>query len=278
MSLPASELLATSWTAAAPGYDELFVPRFAPWTEDALALLKAHAESLPAGAVLVPTCGPGQELPPLAKLLGAGRPIVGVDLAPGMVEIALRRAAECGPNVSAVVGDCMAPPAGPHAAILSVFGLQQMPDPVSALGAWVQTLAPGGVAVVIFWPMGAGVETEGPWAHWGAILKSHLGDAARRGAPGWEGRLAAAAEEAGGEVLENRSVPHEIEWPGPAEMWEGMTRSGPWHAQRLRRGDEFVDGLRAEFEAKYEPGKPIAHNPSARLIVVRRKGPSSALQ
>ena len=56
-----------------------------------------------------------------------------------------------------------------------------------------------------------------------------------------------------------------------------MTRSGPWHAQRLRRGDEFVDGLRSEFEAKYEAGQPIVHTPSARLIVVRRKGPSAEL-
>ena len=46
-----SEILATSWTAAASGYDELFVPRFAPWTNDALAVLKEHEDSLPAGAV-----------------------------------------------------------------------------------------------------------------------------------------------------------------------------------------------------------------------------------
>ena len=62
-----------------------------------------------------------------------------------------------------VVGDCMVPPEGSHAALLTVFGLQQLPDPASAVAAWVESLAIGGVAVICFWPMGSGVETEGPW-------------------------------------------------------------------------------------------------------------------
>ena len=169
MSLPAAELIANSWTSAAPGYDDLFVPRFSPWTSDALEQLFFTAPSLPEGSIIVPTCGPGQELPLVSELLGNGRPIIGIDIAPGMIEIAKRRAAECGAHVSASVGDCMTLPVGPHAAILSVFGLQQLPDPPAALGNWVGTLAPGGVAVIIFWPMGAGVEAEGPWAHCGRV-------------------------------------------------------------------------------------------------------------
>ena len=46
-----SEILAKSWTAAAAGYNAQFVPRFAPWTADALAALKEHVPSLPTGAV-----------------------------------------------------------------------------------------------------------------------------------------------------------------------------------------------------------------------------------
>ena len=160
--------------------------------------------------------------------------------------------------------------AGAHCAVLSVFGLQQLPDPAAALAAWVSALAPGGVAVVIYWPMGSGVEAEGPWARWSSILKSHLGDAAKRGPDGWQDALPAAAEAAGGEVLENRAIQHEITWPSPTEMWEGMTRAGPWHAQRLRRGEDFVDGLREEWCGGFAAGEPITHTPSARLIVVRR--------
>jgi SAM-dependent methyltransferase len=258
---------------------------------------------------VVPCCGPGQELGPIAALFPeGGRQVIGVgelvrcirypsvtqpkivssltctvnllpptwwsnaDLAPGMVEIATQRAQEAGEHVSAVVGDAMVPPPGAHAAFLSVFGLQQLPDPVAALGAWVGALAPGGVAVIIYWPMGSGVETKGPWAHWGQLLKSKLGAAARRGTAGWEDALAGAATAAGGTVLENCSIAHEIKWLTPAVMWEGMTRAGPWHAQRLRRGDAFVDGLREEFCAAFPADEPITHTPSARLLVVKRNG------
>jgi len=313
MALPASEILANSWTSAAPGYDELFVPRFAPWTDDALAQLGAHADSLPEGAILVPCCGPGQELAPIAALL-PDRTILGTDLAPGMVAIAQARcdalnaaaaaaaagdegagagaAAAAAPKrrLFAAVGDAMdltdltaagpgaaadsaAAPTPPYAAILSVFGLQQLPDQAAAIAAWVRALAPGGVAVVVYWPMGAGVEDSGPWKHWGRLLKAALGDgAARRGTAGWEDALAGAAEAAGAEVLvNNERLPHRIEWPSPDAMWEGMTRSGPWHAQRERRGDEFVDGLREAFVAPYSPGEPVAHRPAGRLLVLRRK-------
>eukprot|EP00037_Helgoeca_nana_P005667 m.53149 g.53149 ORF g.53149 m.53149 type:complete len:276 (+) comp16635_c0_seq3:3101-3928(+) len=274
MALPALEVLANSWTACAPGYDDLFVPRFAPWTADALERLASHIDGLPQdGAVVVPCCGPGQELGPIAALFPeGGRQVIGVDLAPGMVEIATQRAQEAGEHVSAVVGDAMVPPPGAHAAFLSVFGLQQLPDPVAALGAWVGALAPGGVAVIIYWPMRSGVETKGPWAHWGQLLKSKLGAAARRGTAGWEDALAGAATAAGGTVLENCSIAHEIKWLTPAVMWEGMTRAGPWHAQRLRRGDAFVDGLREEFCAAFPADEPITHTPSARLLVVKRNG------
>ena len=88
---------------------------------------------------------------------------------------------------------------------------------------------------------------------------------------GWEETLAGAAEAAGGEVIENRAVAHSMEWPSREAMWEGMTRSGPWHAQRLSRGDEFVEGCKAEWQAKFEDGQPIVHTPSARLLVVRKK-------
>ena len=317
MALAGSDVLAESWTSAAPGYDELFVPRFAPWTEDALAALTQHKHSLPEDhEVLVPCCGPGQELLPIAELLGGERAVRGTDLAPGMIEIAQTRCAAAAARfgrMSAEVGDAMAPGAGPYAAIFSVFGLQQLPDPVAAIEAWVRALAPGGVAVVCYWPMGAGVEAAGPWRHWGGLIRRAIGDAAaRRGAAGWEDALAGAAAAAGAEVLADEerrprcrrdrggstdtlpscstqggcctarhftALPlfalqerrHRIEWPCPAGMWEGMTRSGPWHAQRVRRGDAFVDGLRDDFLAPYAPQEPLAHNPAARLLVLRKR-------
>jgi SAM-dependent methyltransferase len=273
MALPASELLASSWTSAADGYDELFVPRFAPWTRDALAALTAHVASLPPGGAMVPCCGPGQELPALAEMLGTERTIIGIDLAPGMIAIAKRRANACGAHVSAIVGDAMQPPPGPHAVVLSVFGLQQVPDPVAALSAWVGSLAPGGVAVVCFWP--GTVEDDGPWARWGSLLKSKVGSS-KRGPEGWEAALALAAEAVGGEVLEDCLIAHEISWDNPAAFWEGMTRAGPWHAQRLRHSDDFVDGLKEEFCEAYASDEVVAHSPNARMLVVRQTGSAAA--
>ena len=49
-----------------------------------------------------------------------------------------------------------------------------------AIEAWVRALAPGGVAVVCYWPMGAGVEAAGPWRHWGGLIRRAIGDAAAR--------------------------------------------------------------------------------------------------
>ena len=138
-------------------------------------------------------------------------------------------------------------------------------------------MAPGGVAVVVFWPPGSAVETQGPWAHWGAVLGRKLGDTAKSEDAAWEGALPAATAAAGGEVLEYRTIAHTIEWDSPAQMWEAMTRSGPWHALRLRRGDAFVDGLRDEWCAAFATDRPVIHTPRARLMVVRRKGPGTDL-
>lgn len=270
MALPASELLASSWTSAAKGYDELFVPRFSPWTRDALAALRSHSvKALPAAGAVVPCCGPGQELPAIAEVLGTERPVLGIDLAPGMIDIAQRRAAASGDHVTAVVGDAMQPPPGPYSVVLSVFGLQQLPDPAAALSTWVGSLAPGGIAIVCFWP--GTVEDDGPWARFGSLLKSKVGSS-KRGPDGWEAALVGAAEAAGGEIVEDRFISHEISWDNPASFWEGMTRAGPWHAQRLRHSDDFVDGLREEFCAAFASDEPVVHAPNARMLVVRQTG------
>jgi SAM-dependent methyltransferase len=89
-------LLAHSWTQASRIYEEQLVPRFNPWTQDALAQLSHHALALPSGVCVVPCCGPGQELPLVAAALGPERTLIGSDLSPGMVEIASARAASVG--------------------------------------------------------------------------------------------------------------------------------------------------------------------------------------
>jgi hypothetical protein len=49
-----------------------------------------------------------------------------------------------------------------------------------------------------------------------------------------------------------------------------MSRGGPWHATRLRRGDAFMEEIKAEFLAVHPAGTTVSHNPKARLMVLRK--------
>src|SRR5690606_31106037 len=83
-------LLARAWDQAADGYEEYFVPRFAPWV--ATAVEGVGGADVPGGRILVPCCGTFPELPALVERLPS-REIVGIDLSAGMVRLARRRAA-----------------------------------------------------------------------------------------------------------------------------------------------------------------------------------------
>jgi len=197
-----------------------------------------------------------------------------------MVERANARVASSSSSsgcITAVVGDAAAvPPGAPYAVILSVFGLQQLPDPPKALLAWCnQGLAPGGLAIVCFWP--SSVEAAGPWQRYGEMLKARLPPSSNSGSSKWELELGAACSAAGLEILCDEAVPNEIVWDSPQAFWEAMTRHGPWHAARLRRGDEFINAMREEFLRAYQADKPLAHNPAAHLLAVRRPRPGAAL-
>jgi ubiquinone/menaquinone biosynthesis C-methylase UbiE len=272
MSSPALHMTASSWTTAAPGYNNLFVPRFAPWTNIALTHLKHEHSSRDQGGgiALVPCCGPGQELIPLAEIVGT--PVVGVDIAPGMVDICIQRT-KYSSQVTAIVGDAAHPPPGPYSAVLSVFGLQQLADPVSALEAWVRPILPGGIAVIVYWPRNVEVNKDGPFARFSTLVKEKLNiqtNTTANDTVDWEDELVAAAQRAGAQVLHDETIASEIQWEDPDQFWNAMTRSGPWHRIRLTRGDEFVDGLKREYCSIYPTDRPVLHSPSARLLVFRK--------
>ena len=264
-------LLAQSWTQAAQMYEAELVPRFDPWTQDALAQLRYHALLLPPGVCVLPCCGPGQELPLVAAALGPERRLIASDLSHGMIELAKLRAAATGPQCSAVVADAMQPLCdGKLAAILSVFGLQQLPDPVVAVKSWCTQLEPAGVAVICFWPPGP-VETSGPWQTYSELLTKRVGSSERKqSTASWDEQLASAAEAVGAELLLDTTPEHAMEWPDGEAIWEGMTRGGPWALTRLRRGDAFMEGIKSEFLQVYPAGQVVRHTPRARLLVLRK--------
>lgn len=312
-SVPAERLalLDRAWTAAAQLYLEELVPRFMPWFQSAVQMLLPH--QLPPGPVLVPCCGPGHELVLLHDLFGGTRPVVGVDLSTGMIELAKEAIAKyqeqqqakgarpegtapsrpCaaggaagagGAALEAHVGDASSlDEHAPAAAVVSVFGLQQMGAVApQALASWGRCLAPGGVAVVVLWP--SRVEREGPWSAFDQVVLEKAAadsgkpppapDAAQRSPPGeWETRLTeAVAQEPGLEVLVDTALVHEIRWPSLEHFWKVMTYGGPWRARRLAQGDAAMDDLWARMAAKYG-GKcttPLAQHPQARLVVLRK--------
>lgn len=255
-----AEAIARGWDAAVDGYEEYFVPRFAPWVGTAVDALG----SLPDGPLLVPCCGTFPELPLLAERW-PDREIVGIDLSAGMVRRALERAASW-PYAGVVQGDASTLDqrwSGACAGVVSVFGLQQLPDPGSAIRNWSAALRPGGRLAVVFWP--EVTETDGPFA----LARQVVGRHVRRESADWEGRLTTAAEAGGLTVERDALVAFPMTHEGPAEFWDAMSSSGPLAALALARGPDLMTRLRDEFLAAAPAGE-WTHQPTARLVTGTR--------
>ena len=311
-------ILADSWSAISCEYERVLVPRFAPWTIDALDALRdavvvvvdgdatggedgedegedAVAARSPPGAkrALVLCCGPGQELLPIAKILGPNSTVLGTDLAPGMIEAAGRRieadllerddggdSASHEGRIAVEVGDATdPPPGGPYDVVFSAFGLQQLPHPMSAVATWLGSLGPGGVCVLIYWPpRPPNVSSDHPFVLWEDLVKRELGrnnDATREMEEdvAWDENIVDAIHRVGGiEIIIDEYISHDITWKDGRDMFEGMSKAGPWHAMRLKRGDDFVDMLGEVLVSRYPPHETLAHSFAARMIVARKKG------
>ena len=293
------ELLANSWSAASSGYNDVFVPRFSPWTNDVLEVVanetpkNDHFKNNPTRChrCCVPCCGPGQELLPLADILGPSWSILGVDLAPGMIHVAKQRLSNINkqpPSIDAVVGDCSEElPGQPYNLIVSIFGFQQMSDPLSVLQVWFDSLdEENGALVVCFWPSGIeDFETPSseeasprPFSRFRQVVQQRLAnenngskkeDDKKKDVASWDDQVLQKANELG-TVVQDRYICHDIQWESVDQFWDAMTRSGPWHAMRLKRGDEFVDGLKDDVCAVFGGDGPVTHQARARLLVLRR--------
>jgi SAM-dependent methyltransferase len=254
--------VARGWDEAASGYETYYVPRFAPWVT--LAVRAITTEAVPDGPVLVPCCGTFPELPVLVEHL-PDREIVGIDLSAGMVRLARTRAAQY-PRVRVVRGDAstLDPSwSGRCAAVVSVFGLQQLPEPDLAIRSWAAALRPGGRLSVVFWP--DVTEHHGPFAL--------LADVLHRDVPAsdssWERRLVPSLRAQGIEVERDEPARYPMSHPDAATFFDAHTRSGPLRPLAAARGDAFVTRLREEF-LRRAPAGEWRHEPRARHIVARR--------
>jgi len=258
----ASAQVARAWDEVALGYDAYFGPRFAPYLGAAVGALLAHRSALPPGAILVPCVGPGRELLPLASAF-PDRQIDASDLSSGMVARARERAAAF-PNVSVEPRDAMqlTVATGGAAALVSIFGLQLLPDPQAALAAWLGLLAPGGLAAILYWPRDA--EPSGPFASMHRVLAK-----AGRPYPDWESGLLDGARAASAKVREDVRVGFEIAHESSAAVWQALACLGPLRALIQTRGEAVAADLGHDFAAEL-PAGPLTHAPRARLLLLER--------
>ncbi|KAK9812612.1 hypothetical protein WJX72_000552 [[Myrmecia] bisecta] len=265
------QLLRESWTQIALPYERDLVPRFLPWTHHTLDAFTG-LNLPPHGQVVVPACGPGHELLMLAKALPESVRILGIDLAEGMVEVANQRieAAGCSERVHAVAGDACSLPTEwqPISGIVSCFGLQQLPEPHRVLTSWVQSLAPGGVLAVCYWP--GSVEEAGPW-HRMTQLTANKKPLKQDETADWESQIPVLAAAEGADVLVDAIPQYDMKWPNAETFWKVMTEAGPWHARMLHYGQQHMDDLKVEFLRAYpDSSAPLEHAPRARVIIMRR--------
>ena len=263
MSQRARSTVEQAWDEAAHGYDVYLGPRFAPYLGAAVGALLARSPSLPRGSVLVPCAGPGHELGPLARAF-PDRQIVASDLSTEMVGLARARNASYS-NLAVDQGDATAlrAPSEGAAALLSLFGLQLLPQQPGTLASWVSLLNPGGLAVVVYWPRIA--EQSGPFQ----ILHRLLREVGMRD-DAWEGELVPSAVAAGALVLLDVRVSFELQHEDARSMWHALTQLGPLRALALARGQALVDILGAQFVAALPDGA-LTHTPEARLLLLERR-------
>ncbi|MFI6900554.1 class I SAM-dependent methyltransferase [Nonomuraea sp. NPDC050394] len=254
--------LARAWDEAADGYEAYYVPRFAPWVATAVRAL-THGP-LSEGPVLVPCCGTFPELDALSEHLPE-REIVGIDLSAGMIRRARERAARHR-QAAVVQGDASTLDprwSGTCAAVVSVFGLQQLPEPDLAIRSWAAALRPGGRLSVVFWP--DITEDDGPFALLANVVRARV----PAGDSSWERRLLPALTAHGLVIERDEHLSYPMSHPDAATFFDAHTRSGPLRALAAARGDAFVNQLREEF-LRRAPAGEWHHQPRARHIVARR--------
>lgn len=99
----------------------------------------------PGGSALDVATGTGKVAADLARRVGPGGRVVGVDLAPGMIEVARRRFASVD-GLEFVVGDALALPVEDDAfdAATIAFGMRNLPDYRTGFAEMARAVRPGG--------------------------------------------------------------------------------------------------------------------------------------
>ena len=154
---PIQDALRAWWDADAPTYDDAANHALTDPAE-AVAWDRALEALLPAAPAVVLDVGAGTGSMSLAAA-GLGHRVTGLDLSPRMLEVAERKAAARGADVTFVQGPAQTPPPGPFDAVMERHVVWTLPDPVATLAAWRAVTEPGGRLVCFEGSWGG----DGPW-------------------------------------------------------------------------------------------------------------------
>jgi SAM-dependent methyltransferase len=97
-------------------------------------------------------CGTGQTLLQLAERVGTGGQVIGVDIAPLLLDVARQRASALD-NVALIEADAQSLdlPTASADAVFSRFGVMGFSDPVAAFANFARMLKPGGKLAFVCW-------------------------------------------------------------------------------------------------------------------------------
>jgi ubiquinone/menaquinone biosynthesis C-methylase UbiE len=131
--------------------------RIAASIEDLHASVADTLAARPGERALDLGCGTGR----VAELMApSGATVVGIDLAPGLIETAKARAAERGLEIEYRVGDCeqLADSDATYDAVGSSVGIMFAPDHAAAASELARVTKPGGRIALANWTPGTGVQ------------------------------------------------------------------------------------------------------------------------
>ncbi len=80
--------------------------------------------------------------------------------------------------------------------------------------SWIRALIPNGILCVCYWPRK--VESVGPWKRMMEIDPPNEKD------NDWEENMAHHVIQAGAEIVADRCIAHDIEWPSAPACWNGI--------------------------------------------------------
>lgn len=229
-------------------------PRYAERATAQRAMARTLLARLPdqAGAVLDLGCGPGEMAADLADRYGAACRVTGLDLAPGMLEVARQVHGE---RIRWLCGDAAGLPLleASQDLVVSNLAIQWCPDLDAVLSELRRVLRPGGRALINTLGPGTLAEVDRAWSHPdrpAALLAFRDAGDHRR-----------SARAAGFRRVDCRERPARFHYPNLAAVMASIKGIGAQASRpgaRLTRGD-LARAVR-RFEGLREPeGLPVSY-------------------